>query len=108
MTGNFIDVVAISGETLLLYRTSILLVYVLPIQHRFFVPNSNFYTLDFVFDAPNCKAFIAGSEIDTGAQILLDADPVDFSWRVRIFDGFAPLHTLSVDLTPLPHYWRPP
>lgn len=107
ITGSFINTVTLSGHNLQLYNTSLDLLYNLAIDSRFYPPTSNYYTLDYVFDQPSCYATIHGVPIDTGAQILLSPDPVTFSWRIRIFDGFPPDHALIADLAPVPDYWRP-
>jgi hypothetical protein len=106
ITGSFIDTVTLSGQNLQLYNTSLDLLYNLHVASRFLAPSSNVYSLDFVFELASSYATIHGVQIDTGAQILLDYDPVTFSNMIRIFDGFPPLHTR---VTPLPHlagYWR--
>jgi hypothetical protein len=107
ITGNFVDTITLSGHNLVLYKSSLALLYNFAIDTRFYPPTSNTYSLDYVFDPAGCYATISGVPIDTGAQILLDYDPVTFSRVIRIFDGFAPLHTRIAELSHVPGYWRP-
>lgn len=108
ITGTFIDAMSLSGETLLLQNFSLNLLYSMPLQHRFFTPSSNVYSLDYVFDAAACNAFISGVPITTGAQISFVADPHDFSWRIRVFTEPFASPPLVADLPPLAGYWLTP
>jgi len=107
ITGTFLDTVTLSGHNLVLYKTSLDLLYNLAIDSRFYPPTSNVYSLDFVFDQASSYVTIAGVPIDTGLFIKTTYDPVDRAFRVWIDDGNPPNHARSADLAPVPGYWTP-
>lgn len=96
-----------SGETLVFeylapaYRVDLV------IQHKFFVPSSNVYSIDHVFDAAASQGYLFGSPFAATINVAFYPMTTEATWRIRVLSVLAPLESQKLDLAPLTGYWRP-
>lgn len=80
----------------------------LRIQARFLAATSNTYSLDYIFDLPNCWSWIGGVLSAAAITMSFGCFTPDLAFRVR-FAPFLPVDaSQSVDLPAIPSSWRLP
>jgi hypothetical protein len=79
----------------------------LKIRPNFFAPNSNCYTLDYVFDFAASQVYVNGSPILAGVGYRFWPMVSEPTWRIQVLATLAVDETQRLDLFPLAHYWRP-
>lgn len=79
----------------------------LKIQTYFQAPNTNIYSLDFVFDASLSTFTLSGTPID--ALVYLDAVfcPIQQVYRINVLSNVGFDEAQVADLTPEAGYWNP-
>lgn len=80
----------------------------LKIHDHFFAPNSNVYSLDYVFDASSSTFTLSGTPIDALVYLDLVFVPADQHYRINVLSNVGVEPTETADLSPLPGYWNPP
>ncbi len=75
------------------------------IDARFLPPSSNTYSLDFVFDLPNCWSFVGGVHSPLSVAIALQFIPGEGSIRIGTQGGNSGDPLTAVNLAPLSGYW---
>jgi hypothetical protein len=79
----------------------------LKIKPEFQAPNSNSYTLDFIFDGAASQVYLSGSPIVASVYVGFYAMQTEPEWRIRVLSTFFPKETEKADLFPLSGYWFP-
>ncbi len=80
----------------------------LTIKANFFFPNSNTYTLDYIFDIPASEVYQSGVPIVAGIGIAFYAMHTEPTFRIHVLATLPPLETQISDLLPLAGYWAQP
>lgn len=105
-TSDDYPIVSLTDHTLELTQVGFDVQVFLVIFPRFYAPSSNVYSTDYVFDAAASQAYYLGSPYSAGFGITLIADPVDFSWRLKVIGSGSSGTPTRADLPPLPGYWQ--
>jgi len=79
----------------------------LEISDKFWTPNSNFYSCDYVFDKPGSYLRRFGVNIDATFWFNFVFVPQDGFYRIHVFADLPFDHTVTADLAPLAGYWCP-
>lgn len=79
----------------------------LVVNHKFFVPSSNVYSLDYVFDNAASQVYQAGLPVPSGMWYGFYKMTTRPEWRILILSSLPPDETQRLDLTPKAGYWRP-
>lgn len=79
----------------------------LKIKPQFQAPNSNTYTLDWIFDFTSSVVTAGGTPIDAGVGIKFYPMTTEPTWRIQCLATLAVDESLTADLFPLSDYWRP-
>jgi len=79
----------------------------LKIKPEFQAPNSNSYTLDFIFDGASSQVYLSGSPIVASVNVGFYPMTTEPEWRIRVLSTFSPKETEKADLFPLSGYWFP-
>jgi hypothetical protein len=106
-TDSDYPITGLSDHTLQLTQVGFDVLINLVIQSRFYTPNSNHYSTDFIFDAAASQAYYLGVPYLAAFDVTLVADPGDQSWRIGVRGSLVSGPVTRADLPPLPHYWRP-
>lgn len=77
------------------------------LKPQFEAPNSNNYTLDWIFDFTLSQVYVSGSPVAAGVGIKFVAMHSEPTWRVQVLATLAIDETQKLDLVPLAGYWRP-
>jgi len=80
----------------------------LKIRTQFQAPNSNVYSLDYVFDASLSSFTFFGTPIDALVYLDFVFVPQDQHYRINVLSNVGVDHTQEADLFPLSGYWNPP
>lgn len=79
----------------------------LVVNHNFFQPSSNTYSLDYVFDNADSQVYQAGVPVASGMWYAYHPMTTRPEWRIWILSSLAVDETQRLDLVRLPGYWRP-
>jgi hypothetical protein len=79
----------------------------LVVNHKFFVPSSNVYSLDYVFDNAASQVYQGGLPVPSGMWYGYYPMTTRPEWRILILSSLAADETQRLDLTPKANYWRP-
>ena len=96
-----------SGETLVCDYGGGAFRFDLVVTHKFFVPSSNVYSLDYVFDNAASQVYSGGLPVPSGMWYGYYKMTTRPEWRILILSSLAPDETQLLDLDRLPNYWRP-
>lgn len=84
-----------------LYRVDVV------IKHKFIVPTSNTYSLDWIIDTAASQVYQSGTPISAGIGVGFHPMQTEPTWRIQLHSNFAVVESLLADLAPVPGYWRP-
>jgi len=104
---NNFPIVSLTDHTLELTQAGYDVQIYLVIRPHFYAPNSNVYSLDYVFDGAASSGFYLGLPYPFGFDVRLIGDPDDFSFRIYLPSGLGFNHSIKADLPPLSSYWLP-
>lgn len=96
-----------SGETLSCDYGGGAFTFELVIRHKFFVPTSNTYSLDYVFDNTASQVYQGGIPVASGMWYGFYPMTTRQEWRILILSSLAADESQRLDLDPKPGYWRP-
>lgn len=96
-----------SGETLVCDYGGGVYRFDLVVNHNFFVPTSNTYSLDYVFDNPASQVYQSGLPVASGMWYAFYPMTTRPEWRILILSSLAADETQLLDLDQKPGYWRP-
>jgi len=77
------------------------------IRPVFFVPSSNVYSLDYIFDNPASQVYQGGLPVPSGMWYGFYPMTTRPEWRILILSSLPADETQRLDLDPQPAYWRP-
>lgn len=77
------------------------------IKHKFIVPTSNVYSLDWIIDTTASQVYQSGSPIAASIGVGFHPMQSESSWRIQLHSNFSVVESLVADLLPVPGYWRP-
>ena len=80
----------------------------LTVKTNFFFPNSNTYTLDYVFDIAASEVYQSGVPIIAGIGIAFRAMQTEPTFRIHVLATLPALETVKANLLPLAGYWAQP
>jgi hypothetical protein len=80
----------------------------LRMKNQWQAPNSNNYTLDFIFDPALSQVYLSGSPIVAAVNVGFYPMTTENHWRIRVLSTFAPKETEKADLIPLSPWWVSP
>ena len=98
---------ALSGQILSFDYSPALLHWDLRISDEFYPASSNVYSLDHVFDLPNCFSYVGGVLTPTSINFGLMYVPGEIAFRLGTLPGAAGDPSWQVDLPVLSDYWLP-
>jgi hypothetical protein len=104
-TADDYPIVSLTDHTLELTQVGYDVQVYLVIRPNFYTPSSNVYSLDYLFDASLSQAYYLGSPYLAAFSLVLMADPVDFSWRIKVTGSGSSGTPTRADLPPLEGYW---
>jgi hypothetical protein len=73
----------------------------------FQAPNTNNYTLDFIFDMAASQVYFMGTPIAAGVGIKFWPMTTEPTFRIQVLATLSVDETQKADLFPLAGYWRP-
>jgi hypothetical protein len=77
------------------------------LKPEFEAPNSNVYTLDWIFDWSLSQVYVSGSPVAAGVGYRFVAMQSEPTWRIQVLATLGIDETQKLDLVPLSGYWRP-
>lgn len=80
---------------------------VLRVDHRFRPASSNFYTLDYVFDAGESECYLSGVPVSVTIGVAFYPMKTEPAWRIRVQATLPVDENFKADLPQLTDYWRP-
>jgi hypothetical protein len=98
----------LSGNYLSYYYLSTHILVKQWVKTEFLNPNSNVYSLDYVFDGSLSEAYIDGVPAGGTVYIRFHAMVSEPTWRIQVLASFAANEADTADLVPLAGYWRTP
>lgn len=98
---------AIVGQALEWYYSGTRYFAHLEIADRFWTPNSNFYSCDYVFERDGSYLRRDGIIIDAIFWLNFVFVPQDGFYRIHVFADVAFDPDVTADIAPLPGYWAP-
>jgi hypothetical protein len=96
------------GEILRFDYLAPLILVDLVIKHKFFVPTSNVYSLDYVFDFAASQVYVSGTPVAAGVGVQFRAMSVESTFRLQVLSTLSLDEAQTVDLAAVPGYWLPP
>lgn len=86
--------------------------YLFPIYHvdlvvksEFVAPNSNSYTLDWIFDPASSQGYINGVPSLLTFYVAFKPMTTQPTWRIQVLSSLGVKESVTADLAPVPDYW---